>query len=400
MTAAATRFLFSPLVILACGTAAYAETGVALDFNLGVGVQSDSNPDLSPAGSDSSVAGGADLSFALTSETPLSSLSLQGSSGFDSADGGISTLNDPALFLTYDRTTANATLAVDASIRNVALEDGDVTNFDSGIGRKRTATIATALEFGTAGPLGFGLNATAIDQQFRDSSNPELIDSRTLILGGHVRGDLSQVLHLDIGASDRRFFQEGADMRETASANLGLTLDRPTGSLGLQMTADDTPDGDRLGARFEQQMVLPSGSVTYSLGATRGVNDQLYTTGSLSYARDLPHGVLDIVLNRTVQQGADTDTETVLSTLRLGYSQPVTPTTILGLALNWAEQQDALNDISIANTNLSATLTQNVTPDWTLNLGYTYLMRQDDVTGRAQSDQISLTLERAFSLRF
>ena len=396
----ATRLLFSPLVIIACGTTVYAETGVALDFDLGIRVQSDSNPDLSPSGSPGSVTGGADLSFALSSETPLSNLSLQGSTGLDLADGASSSLNDPAFVLRYARATANAALTLDATLNDVALENGDVTNFDSGIGRKRTATLAGDVEFGIAGPLGFGLNASVIDQQFSDSSNPELIDSRTVNLGGHVRSDVSQVLHLDIGTTDRQFFPDGGDMRETVSTDLGLTLDRPNGTMALRLTADNTPDGDRLAAQFERQMDLPSGSVTYTLGATRGVNDQIYTTGSLSYARDLANGTLDIGLDRIVQQGADTDTEIVLSTLRLGYTQPITPTTNLALTLNWAEQRETQSDLSIANTNLSATLTRMVTPDWSLDLGYSYLMRVDDVTGQAQSDQVSLTLHRAFSLRF
>ncbi len=401
VTTAVLRLVLSPLVIAACSSAAFAETGVALDFDIGVRVQGDSNPDLTAGGSDSSITGGVDLSFGLTNETALSRLSLQGSTGLLSADGdGTTTLSDTVLGLSYVRTTANAALTLDASLRDVALEDGSVIDFGSGTGRKRTATLSTGAEFGIAGPLGFGVNAAVTDLRYRDTSDPTLIDSTTVTLGGHIRTDLSQVLHLNLGLANRQFDQDGTDTRDTQSVDLGLTLDRPTGTLALMVTADNTPDGQRLAANFERRMDLPSGSVTYSLGATRGVSDQTYATGALSYIQDLSNGRLGIDLARTVQPGADTDTETLLSIASLGYSQPVTPTANLALSLNWAEQRDTVSDQSTANTNLSATWTQMLTPDWALDLGYTHLLREDDLTGRAQSDQLSLRLHRAFSLRF
>lgn len=405
MTAATFRLTLWPLALathLACSDAALADTGTLLDFDIGLRVQSDSNPDLTPVSPGTDVTGGVDLSFSLTSETALSRLSLTGSLGLLSADeaDGTSGFSDPGLTLSYARTTATAALTLDVGLQDAAGNNGAVTNFDTGTGRQQIASLNAALQLGTAGPLGFGLNAGVTDLRYRDTSDPALLDSRTVTLAGDLRRDLSPVLHLTLGLDDRRFDQDGADLRETQSLDLGLTLDRPTGALGLEVTAADTPEGQRLGASFEHQIDLAAGSVTYSLGATRGVRDRTYVTGALNYAQELPGGSLTLGLLRAVQPSPDTDAETLLLTSSLGYRHAVTPNANLALALNWAEQRDTSSDLATANTNLSATWTQSLTPDWALDLGYTHLLRNADTTGHGQSDQVSLTLHRAFSLRF
>ena len=392
---------FLASLLCSVGGAALADT--ELTFGAGLRLQSESNPDLTPGGSAQSTTGGVDLSFGLISETALSTLSLQTSARLLDVDGSGHVawgLTDPALSLSYARTTANAKATLDAGLTDTDVAGGDVTNFDTGSGKRRTATLSAGLAFGTAGPLGFGLTAGVTDIHYHDNPGPGLTDSRTARLGTTLRSDLSQVLHLNLGLNARRFDQDGKASRDTQGLDLGLTLDRPTGALSLRFTGDHTPDGQRLGLTFEHQMTLAAGTLTYSVGATRGVSDKTYATGAVSYAQDLANGAISLALARTVQPGAETDAESVVSNSSLTYQRAMTPRANLALALNWAEQRNTATDLATANTNLSATWTQNVTEDWALDLGYTHRMRDQDGVGQGQSDLVFLAFRRSFTRRF
>ena len=408
MKTAAIRIGLTPgaiLVPLLCslGAPVFAEGGTELTFNLGVRLSSDSNPDLTPISSGQRTSGGLDLSFGLTSETALSTLTLQGAAGLLTADGSgplAAGLTDPSLTLAYARTTANAQFTVDGALRQADVAGGDVTNFQTGSGQRRTANLSSGLNLGTGGPLGFGLNAGITEIHYSGTTDPALIDNRTVQFGANLRADLSSVLVASLGLQDSRFSQDGQTPRDTLGLSAGLTLDRPTGALSLQFTADNTPDGQRLGLTFEHRMDLSAGTLTYSIGATQGVSNKTYLTGAISYARDLPNGAVNVAVSREVQAGAETDSETVLSRANIGYSKAITPRANLALTLDWATQRDTATDLATANTSLSATWTQDVSANWALDLGYTRRIRDQDGVGTGQSDQVFITFRRAFSLRF
>ncbi len=393
------------LVPLLCGlgTPALAEGGTELTFNLGVRLSRDSNPDLTPVSSGQRTSAGLDLSFGLTSATALSTLTLQGAAGLLTGNGSgpiASGLTDPSLTLAYARTGANSQFTVDGALRQADVSGGDVTNFQTGTGLRRTADLSSGLSFGTGGPLGFGLNAGITAIRYSGTTDPDLIDSRTVRLGADLRADLSPVLRASLGLQESRFRQDGQAARDTLGLSAGLTLDRPNGALSLRFAAEDTPDGQRLGLTFEHRMDLSSGTLTYSLGATQGVTDKTYLTGAVSYVQDLPNGAMNIGLSRAVAAGAETNSETVLSRATVSYSKAITPRANLALALDWAKQRDTATDLSTANTSLSATWTQDVTQDWALDLGYSRRLRDQDGVGTGQSNQVFITFRRAFSLRF
>ena len=393
-------------VLCGLGAPVLAEGGNVLDFNIGARLSSDSNPDLTPISSGPSTTGGLTLSFGLTNEAALSTLSLQGSAGLlTSDDSGTTGLTDPNLTLSYARTTANAALTLDGTLGQSAVAGGAVDNFQTGDGLRRSADLSGALTLGTGGPLGFGLTAGYSAVSYHDTPNAglpsaTLLDSQTLQLGADLRADLSQVLHANFGVQNSRFTQDGAAARDTLTLTTGLTLDRPAGPLALRLDRSDTTDGPRSSLTFEQTIALPGGTLSYSLGTTRAVSGSVHANGSLSYATDLAQGGLSLDLSQAIQPGAETDTEVQLSSASFSYTRPVTPRAGLTLALNWAEQRDTATDLASANTSLSATWTQSVTPDWALDLGYTRRLRDQDGVGLGQSDQVFVELRRAFSLRF
>lgn len=388
-------------VLCGLGAPVLAEGGNVLDFNIGARLSSDSNPDLTPISSGPSTTGGLTLSFGLTNEAALSTLSLQGSAGLlTSDDSGTTGLTDPNLTLSYARTTANAALTLDGTLGQTAVAGGAVDNFQTGDGLRRSADLSGALTLGTGGPLGFGLTAGYSAVSYHENPSATLLDSQTLHLGADLRADLSPVLHASFGVQNSRFTQDGAAARDTLTLTTGLTLDRPAGPLALRLDRSDTTDGPRSSLTFEQTIALPGGTLSYSLGTTRAVSGSIHANGSVSYATDLAQGGLSLDLSQAIQPGAETDTEVQLSSASFSYTREVTPRAGLTLALNWAEQRDTATDLATANTSLSATWTQSVTQDWALDLGYTRRLRDQDGVGLGQSDSVFVELRRAFSLRF
>ena len=388
-------------VLCGLGAPVLAEGGNVLDFNIGARLSADSNPDLTPISSGPSTTGGLTLSFGLTNEAALSTLSLQGSAGLlTSDDSGTTGLTDPNLTLSYARTTANAALTLDGTLGQTAVAGGAVDNFQTGDGLRRSADLSGALTLGTGGPLGFGLTAGYSAVSYHENPSATLLDSQTLHLGADLRADLSPVLHASFGVQNSRFTQDGAAARDTLTLTTGLTLDRPAGPLALRLDRSDTTDGPRSSLTFEQTIALPGGTLSYSLGTTRAVSGSVHANGSLSYATDLAQGGLSLDLSQAIQPGAETDTEVQLSSASFSYTREVTPRAGLTLALNWAEQRDTATDLATANTSLSATWTQSVTQDWALDLGYTRRLRDQDGVGLGQSDSVFVELRRAFSLRF
>ena len=382
------------------GTPAVAQ--VDLTFGVGIRAESDSNPGLTPVSSGQTSSIGLNLSFGLVSETASSSLTLNGSAGLTAASGtGSSGLTSPTLALAYTQTTAAADFTLNGSVSAVDLATTrDVNDFVIGTGSRRTANLATSITWGKTAPLGFGLNAAITDVSYYNSPGPGLIASQTLLVGANARADLSPVLRFDLGLSDSRFTQPGLPSRDTIGLDAGLTLQRPQGELALHLAASDTPDGQRQTLRFDQRIDLAAGTLSYSLGATRGVTDTTRVIGSLDYAQDLAQGALTLGLRRTVGASAVTDAETVQSSAALGYNHAVTPRATLALALNWAEQVDSATNLATANTSLAATWTQALPQDWALDLGLTHRLRDQDGVGTGRSDSVFLELRRDFSIRY
>ena len=371
-----------------------------LTVGLAARLTHDTNPDLTPQGSAPATRGTLDLSFGLTVETPASALVLLGSVGLLDSEGAA--LSDPQVTLTYDRISADADFHIDGMVQQSdAASINDITNFNTGTGQRRVASLQSALNLGTSRPLGFGLTAGVSDISYHNTPSPDLADSRTLNLGSSLRADLSPVLHANLGISASRFTQDAMADRDTIGYSAGLTLDRPTGPLALELLVEDTPDGTRSRLGFDHQIALATGGqLAYGLGMTRGVSQKNYVDGSIAYTQDLPAGTISVDLSRDVTDGAETNSETVQSRASLGATHSMTSMADLTLSLDWAEQRDTASGLSDANTSVTATWTQSLTEDWALDVGYAHQIRDQNLAGRGQSDQVSLALRRSFALRF
>lgn len=397
--------LSAGLVLAGLGAPALAQDqgGPQLTFGIGFRAETNSNAGLDPVSLGNANKASIGLSFGLLSETNASRLAFNASGRLLTANGAGNPATgfvDPALSLSYAREAANADFSFDATLANSDLtSDLAVTDFDAGPGTRRTASVNAALNWGKTAPLGFGISAGLIDVTYQDAA-PDQIDNRTVRAGASLRADLSQVLRLDLGLNASQFEKAGAAARETFGMTTGLTLIRPRGEISLTASMDDTADGTRQSLSFGHTIELPDAMLSYSLGATRGVDDKTRLTGALNYQQELPNGAITLGLSRAVASGSDTDAENLSSSASIGYQTALTPLSNLSLSLDWAESIDTATDLGTANTSLSATYSHDLARDWALDLGYTHRLRDKDGVGRGASDSLFLELRRDFSMRF
>lgn len=377
--------------------------GVELTFGISFRAETNSNPSLGPISAGASNKASVGLSFGLLSETNISRLAFNASaSGLTASGPGnpVTGFINPQLSISYAREVANADFSFDAGLTSADLtSDLDVTDFDAGTGTRRTASVTTALNWGKTAPLGFGISAGITDIAYRDAAVDQ-INNRTLRAGASIRADLSEVMQLDLGLRVSRFEKDGFPARDTTGLDAGLTLIGPRGSITLRAALDNTADGTRQSLSFGQSFDLPDSALSYNIGATRGVNDKISLTGSLSYQRDLANGAVTFDLGRTVSAGNETDTEKRQSTVSVGYQTELSPLSNLSLSLDWANSIDTATDLGTTNTSVQATYSQSLAQDWALDLGYTHRLRDKDGVGRGASDSLFLQLRRDFSMRF
>lgn len=389
--------------VLAAPALAQDQDGPLLTFGVSFRAQTNSNAGLDPVSPGASNTASVGLSFGVLSETNISRLAFDASAKLLAANGAAAPVTgfvDPRLSLSYMREAANADFSFDASLSGSDLgSDLDVTDFDAGPGTRIATGLSTALNWGKTAPLGFGISAGLTTTTYQDAA-PDLIDNRTLRAGASIRADLSDVVRLNLGLNASQFEKTGLASRDTLGLDAGLTLIRPRGEISLRAAITDTADGTRQSLNFGHTMTLPDAALSYSLGASRGVDAQLRLTGSLDYQRDLPNGAFTIGLTRSLAAGSDTDAENLASSASVGYQTALGPLSNLSLSLNWAESIDTATTLGTANTSLQATYSQSLAKDWALDVGYTHRLRDKDGVGRGVSDTLFLDLRRDFSLRF
>jgi hypothetical protein len=392
--------------------------GVTLRFGVEQRLETDSNLGLDDPSQGRTTQATTRLSFQVTSDTGISRLTFGVGGVFRIANGpDISGTDvgfaDPDLTFGYSRSSANADLRIDAAIRerDIAFlrsldefidEDGNIDLPDDfndldGEGTRRNASLDLNYRWGLDAPFGGSVSAGVNDLSYQDATSSDLDDSRRYYVGAGLRFTLSPVTELTTDLRYSIFDEDGvADSRKTLRFDTGLAIARPNGQLFGRLTAEDTEDGTRLSLTFGRDLELPSGALSASIGVTRDAEGDLQLTGGLSGRQDLANGTLTGSLQRSVRSDSD-DEEEILTNLRIGYRQDLSPLSSLSLDFSYADSQNTLTDGSTSNTSIGATYNHALTEDWDLDLGYRHRIRDDDTDGRADSDSVFLALRRDFT---
>lgn len=394
--------------------------GVMMTFGVSQNLSLINNQGFSPLSSDSTLRTTTDLSFGLTSQTRSSRLSLNavtalfgvnppGNRGFDL------TLGDPRFSLNYSTSAANSTLRA-----NLSYSERDITFIDpltdflddagniiitddfidlSGTGNRISLSYGASLSIRDNRPFGLTFSADVADLNYVDATTPELTDSTRTLLGVEARSDIDPVTQALV-TLEREINETIFGRSEATTLSGDLTFERPDGSISFGLSATDTRVGTRLGLNLSREYRLP-GDVT--MGASLGLSrpaalDDLYVTGTLSYARPLPNGSVNARLNRSIGTDAD-GAEQIQTTLSMGAEHALTPLATLGLNADFAQTELTDTSESASVASLGATLDYQLTRDWELSAEYSITSSDSTSEGRAERSALSVIMAREFSIR-
>ena len=348
--------------------------------------------------------------------------------------------------LSYTHEGANSRFSATANYNRIdldflnpfALTDiSDVDLINSG-GTRNNRNARVIFETGIDDPLGFGFELGHDNFSYSNTTDPGLFDTTTndfaltsrlrlsAVAEGRVRlsqenytaggliptdrttralsfgvaYELSGVTTLDTSVGVEKIDTVGFGTQRGKFGTISLTRAMANGTAGLVLDRSFGIEGGRTTLTAARDLALPSGTLAFSLGVTRGEQSGNQLIGSIDYSQTLPRGTLTASLDRSVD--SSTSGNDILTTnAALGYSIALSSVSDLSLDFDYAEIK---NDGSgtTSNTNrksLRAEYTHALTQDWDLSAGYEHQRLVTQGTGTASSNTIFLTLGRAFSIR-
>lgn len=421
LAAAAALALALVLAALLPQGAAAQQAGPLLTFGISQSLSHTSNPGLTIPAEKAATRADTALRLGFFAETPLQQFSLDTSATLRGERRAGSTsefeLQNPAASLSYHRLGASSSFRFSAFHRSSRLDERmllalDPEALESGIigpedllllyerGTQRSSGARAGLSWGEGGPLSGSFSLGATRTAYSGTSDPSLVDNRTLTASLGLRAVLDPLTTLGMDLGWRRYAREGAGFADEDSHSLGLRLSRelPRGQVWVRLSASHDQDGTRHGLGFGHALELPDGSLSTELGLSRSPAGKTETTGALSYGKELPTGRISLQLSRGLSHDSANRT-TTLTALSAGWQQALSELMGMGLSARWSRSEVAATGITTDTGILDASLNWRLTEDWGLNLGATHRLRHRDGEGRASSNGVYLSLARSFEWR-
>ena len=397
------------------GAQGYETGGIQLTFGAGLGIEATDNADLASSDARSRISPYAGLSFGLLTTTRASSFAIDADTDvrLDAGEEGIE-VAAPRLSAAYDRTSADATLALSASLQRTDLSDETVAvvddtglaGFVTGDATRRAATASAALTWGRTTRVTYGIAATLEDNSYSGGTatgldGTALDDNRRLTLDGSAALSLTRAAVLRVGLGYSLYeTQDPADDSATLTFSTGLTIDRPLGAVSADLAVTDLDDGQEYSLSVGRALDLPGGALSGSLGVTRTVDDRVAVTGQVAARRDLPEGSLSLDLSRQVSSLNEQDSTQLTTQVSANYTRALTRLTTMQLGFDLAQAEDVASGSESLSTGVQARLSRTLTPDWTADAGYDYIRVSDTLGDTAQSNTVFVELRRTFVTRY
>lgn len=390
------------------------------------------------------------LAFTLGTATPTSQLSATfgGYLQYEDTDGvDDNGWADPFFDIRYFREGADSDLTLTArrstsDLYNTLVldldEDGLADLFFDSIGTVTRNSYGGSIGFGTNSPLGFRLDARLSERDYKNTVDPDLFDSETRNLTGTLTARLSPTAELSLTASRSEYEAEdtGGTERDTDRYAIGVSydispilsfsgnisdveitetnsleptvvqserefvfrLDRelPNGAVFAEVSREVFTLTERDIARVGGSVGLPTGSLSASVGISRGTTGEETTIGQLRYSQELPTGLLSASLDRTVEYTSN-DEEVARMAVGLSYAHELTPLARLLVGADYIDQKNAGLGAAADDdrTRLELGFQQELTEDWGWNLSYEATWSD----GGSNTSSLSASISRSFNFR-
>lgn len=354
--------------------------------------------------------------------------------------------DDPDLRLNYGLENRQSALNVNARYSKTDVsnanfrDDSDTGDVETGEGDRTNVTIGTGLVLGREAPITFRLNHLYARNTFSGQVDGDASDSTTHRVDSQLSFQLTQVASLNLLASWRETDQEDADASdrteqsigigatyalsrvlnfngqitydEASSTNsssddesglgfeLGLEKELRNGSIGFGIESTATINGDRQQTAVDRLLLLPRGTLAYSIGVTRTGSSSLRPLVDLRLSQSAsPNSSFNVSLSQDSVVDNDDD-ETIRTRLNVGYVKAINSISSISANASLASQ-NAISSDGIDRDVFSASLSYRraVGGDWDMVTGYQYRSsRQDDEEDRS-TNTLFLGLEKSFDWR-
>ncbi len=325
----------------------------------------------------------------------------------------------------------------------------DESTFDlgggSGVIISEGAVTRTSLGFGLTtgvdGPVELSLNGNHRKLDYQDTVDPDLIDETSKSVDGTARLRLNPAVTLRATAGVTRTDEEDAvsterderyvglgfetetagglsivgdvlyDVVETSDTtpstsrddgigvDLGLTQDRPDGSIQLALSSRIDEAGRRSTAEVTRSYDMPAGEIAFSLGVLdQEGEDSLQVVGGLEYTRELPRGGITASLR---QDASSRDGAAFLNTLAsLDYAQEINAVSgwSAGISYTASDRLGGVDDDS--RTTATFTYTRELAEDWSMSTGVEHTRVTDTGTPDRSSNAVFFNIRRDITFGF
>ncbi|SDW99654.1 hypothetical protein SAMN05444358_102149 [Ruegeria halocynthiae] len=434
--------------------------GTQMSLGIAQRIESGENLTLDVPEEDQGTIASTILSFGLSSETPIQSLSLDAVTALRWSDlpdrGSEFDIGDSIFDLDYIREGANAGLDFGANFSSYDIgfsrslrtfvDDEGVLQIPSdfpdltGDGTRREYNLAYQMDFGRQDLIGYYFRVDARELQYIDQTSPTLFDSSTISAGAGMSFVLSPVTTATLDFSAERFEEDDEDQRDRRTRDIivGISHElsaRTRVNFGLGYTdiddrrdiAGDTvttgPIGDfgiehdltngtatldfgtelatagRLNrVRVGRSREVFGGSLSASLGVAHTDGGKTEPIGSLNYEQVFGENELRVFFDRDVVI-TDDDVFRDEYILDIVYTFGLGPSSRLGLSATQVLTDDTAVDPRVKRTDLNAVYSYELESEWVVNAGLNYRVRDEDGLGRATSPLAFFSIGREFAWR-
>ncbi len=421
-------------------------------FTFTTSVDLDTNPDLAAVSPGTDLDVSETLGFSVRSETSTQLLEFFGNTDltFTQTLGGssTSTFNSPTGTLHYYREAADSNLDLSGSYWTgdvINAFDADPTTATSIIvdaGTLTTAKAALVYNWGVNAPLGFSLNASYNQREYKGITNPLLFDETTSIIGASanirispstqgtlaaaykdyvatdaistntqttdysfsVNHDLANALALtgNVGYRDKKTTASGISTVENGLlGGIGLTQTLTNGSVFGDIQFDGSATNNSTALSFGRSLDLPDGNLTARVTADFVSGSNVQLLASASYTKQLSDGDISLDLSQSLYTD-NLDQDIKFSTLAVAYQKALNSNAGINLSLDLSRSEDggAGSAAALNRATLSASYSQALTPDWDISVGYSHRQKSGEAISTANSDSVFLTLTRGLQFGF
>ena len=425
-----------------------------LELTFGQSFEISNNPDLDVEAEGVSAISQTDLGVVFASATRVSELTFALGGGFEAGnfgDGqGFDTrLAERTALLSYARASRNSALELDVDYRRARLADIVLTDEFEGEdlilsgGARERLSFGAALALGIEAPMGLNLAVEHSETDYIDVPATEATPRSDTSLSARLRLAVARNAEVALLASAERseyddeteYVSEsyalgvgaayevspvlslsaelGGSRVETSEDTLGggretdrirgLTgsisadLDRPNGTLALDVSTALSSTGRRTRLQFSRAYDLPRGNLAFSAGTTDSDSTDPSLLVFLAYGRELPRGQFQATLS---QEAVSAEGEEALrSRLALSLQREINAVSGWNAAFSLANYA-VLSGTGADTRRAEATLAwrRALTRDWDLQAGYRHVFADSSAEPSRSSNTIFVGLESSISL--